>query len=82
MRYCYALFACLLSVLPARSEGHSEFSGAREQVWTVLTNRFNSPKTEALYDVLWRDLELRCLDKAMDGAEGPLEDDIRGSVLN
>lgn len=30
----------------------------------------------------WRDLELRYLDKALDGAEGPIEDDIRGSVLN
>lgn len=33
----------------------TDYFGEREQVWSVLTNRFYCPKTEALYDVLWRD---------------------------
>lgn len=32
----------------------SDWESERTQVWTVLTNRFYCPKTEMLYDVLWR----------------------------
>ena len=30
----------------------------------------------------WREMKLRYLDRALDGAEGPIGDDIRGSILN